>query len=211
MYPARSYTYEVITLPAGLAVPLATFKLHAKTTASVSDALLTLYLQAAINYGEGITRRDFVNRTYKTFRDAFPGTHGYDSSYPYNTGNVGFELRRSRLQSVTSVKYLVDAVLATVDSSVYYNTSENDYSKVLTLDGQSWPTGADVRLQAIEIEFVAGYGADDTSVSDDIQDAIMQHATALLENKGDCDDAAVAASVPAASKCIYLQNRIENL
>ena len=218
VFHGRAFTYEVITPPAGLAVPLDTFKEHAKTNASVSDALLTLYLEAAIKYGEQLTRRDFVNRTYKTFRDIFPGTQVFNLNSLANSGNVGFELRRSKLQTVNSVKYLKDTVLTTVASTVFYNTSENDYSKLLTLPNQAWPTDADNRLQAIEIEFVAGFGIDDTFVPDCIQEAIMLHATQMLENKGDCEDVsgsaglkAVVNSLPAAAKLIYLQNRIENL
>ena len=208
----RAFTYEVITPPVGLAVLLATFKEHAKTNASVSDPLLTLYLEAAIKYGEQLTRRDFINRTYKTFRDDFPGTQVFNLNSLTNSGNVGFELRRSKLQTVNSVKYLKSAVLTTVASTVFYNTFENDYSKVLTLDGQVWPTDADIRLQAVEIEFVAGFGASDTDVPDYIQEAIMLHATQMLENKGDCDDdMSLKMSLPSAAKIIYLQNRIENL
>lgn len=206
----RAYTYEVITPPDFLAVPLATFKEHSKAS-SDSDSLLTLYLQAATKYAEQITRRDFVNRTYKTFRDFFPGTEVFNLDSLANSGNVGFELRRSKLQSVTSVKYLKAGILTTVDPTVFYNTFENDYSKVLTLDNQVWPTDADDRLQSIEIEFIAGFGADDTFVPDCLQEAIMLHATKMLENKGDCDDSGIENSVPGIAKSIYLQNRIENL
>lgn len=211
IFHGRAFTYEVITPPATLAVPLATFKLHAKPSASTPDSLLTLYLEAAIKYAEQITRRDFINRTYKTFRDDFPGTQVFDLNSLVNSGNIGFELRRSKLQSITSVKYLKDNVLTTVASTVFYNTFENDYSKILTLDNQVWPTDADNRLQAIEIEFVAGFGATEADVPDCLQEAIMLHATQMLENRGDCDDLNVKDTVPAAAKVIYLQNRIENL
>lgn len=207
----RAFTYEVTVSPAGLAVPLATFKLHAKPSASTSDALLTLYLESAIKYAEQLTRRDFINRTYKTFRDIFPGSRVFDLYSLTNTGNVGFELRRSKLQSISSVKYLVNDVLTTVATSVYYNTFENDYSKVLTKPDQTWPTDADNRLQSIEITFVAGFGATDADVPDCLQQAIMLHATQMLENRGDCDDLNVKDTIPAAAKIIYLQNRIENL
>lgn len=211
VFHGRAFTYEVITAPVSLPVFIDTFKNHAKANSSVSDSLLNLYLAAATKYGEQLTRRDFINRTYKTFRDVFPGTQVFNLNSLANSGNVGFEIRRSKLQSVTSVKYLKDDVLTTVASSVFYNTFENDYSKILTLNNQAWPTDADNRLQAIEIEFVAGFGKDDTFVPECIKEAIMLHATQMLQNKGDCDDLNVLDTVPAAAKAIYLQNRIENL
>lgn len=211
IFHGRAFTYQVISGPAVLAVSLSTFRDHSKTGAAVSDSLLTLYLQAAIKYGEQLTRRDFINRTYKTFRDFFPGNEVFNINSLANSGNVGFEIRRSKLQSVNSVKYLKDNVLTTVATSVFYNTFENDYSKILTLNNQVWPTDADNRLQAIEIEFVAGFGVDDTFIPDCIKEAILLHATQMLQNKGDCDDLNVKNTVPAAAKVIYLQNRIENL
>ena len=211
VFHGRAFTYEVTVVPAGPAVPLLTFKEHAKTNASVSDLLLNLYLAAATKYAEQLTRRDFVNRTYKTFRDDFPGTEVFNLNSLANSGNVGFEIRRSKLQAVNSVKYLKNDVLTTVPVSVFYNTFENDYSKILTRDNQVWPTDADNRLQAVEIEFVAGFGANNTFVPDCIQEAIMLHATQMLQNKGDCDDLNVLDTVPAAAKVIYLQNRIENI
>lgn len=208
---SRAYTYEVTVPPAVLPVSIKTFRDHSKANAAVSNDLLTLYLQAATKYAEQITRRDFITRTYKTFRDSFPGTEVFNISTLVNQGNVGFELRRSKLQSVTNVKYLKENVLTTVATTVWYNTLENDYSKLLTLDGQVWPTDADIRLQAIQIEFKSGFGDADTDVPDCFKNAIMLHATQLLMNRGDCDDESCKQTVPAAAKVIYLQNRIENL
>ena len=211
IFSGRAFTYEVLTPPANLAVLLDDFKYHSKYDGTTSDTLMTIYLKTAIEYAEKMTRRDFVNRTYKTFRDGFPGTEVYDHYSLVNQGNVGFEIRKSKLQSVTSVKYLVDNALTTVASTVYYATSESGYSKILTLDGQVWPTNADIRLQAVEIEFVAGYGADDTDVPDDLQEAILVHATQILENRSDCKNANVMDKVPEVCRLIYKQNRIENL
>lgn len=207
----RAFTYEVLTPPANLAVLLDDFKYHSKYDGTTSDTLMTIYLKTAIEYAEKMTRRDFVNRTYKTFRDGFPGDEVYNLNSLVNQGNVGFEIRKSKLQSVTSVKYLLGDVLTTVASTVYYSTSENDYSKILTLEGQVWPTDADNRLQSVEIEFVAGYGVDDTDVPDDLQEAIMVHATQILENRSDCKNANIMDMVPNVCKLIYKQNRIENL
>ena len=213
----RAFTYKVTVPPANLAVSLDTFKLHIKATSLENDTLLTLYLQAAITYCEQFTRRDLITRTYETFRDVFPGFRGYEPPFvnaAITTGNIGFEIRRSPLQSIEKIEYLVSAVLTLVDDTIYYNTVETDYSEVLTLEGNSWPTDSDNRLQAIKITFKTGFGDDETDIPDQFQEAIMAHAAQMWANRGDCDissSADVKAAVPPASRIIYMQNRIENL
>ena len=212
----RAFSYKVTVAPAGLAVSLANFKAHAKTTANEPDSLLTIYLKSAIDYAERLTRRDFINRTYVTYRDSFPGRYGYDHGvgvydHPVDFGNAGFEIRKSKLQSVTSVEYLKEGVLTLVDSAIYYVTDETDYSKILTLPNKSWPGDHDDRLQSVKITFVAGFGAADTDMPDWVSDAVLLIATSMLENKGDCADELSESMVPMAAKRILLQNRIENL
>lgn len=216
----RAYTYKVLTAPANLAVSLDTVKLHLKKTTSDEDAIITVYLKAAISFAELFTRRDFITRTYTTFRDFFPGfSEGYYvfgelpslGSLSIGGGNIGFEIRRSPLQSVTSIKYFKSTVLTAVASGVFYNTIEEDYSEILTNDGSCWPEDADRRLQTIEIEFKSGFGDDDTKTPDWAVEGILQHVANLYRNRGDCSEADVKTALPAASRMIYLQNRIENL
>lgn len=217
----RAYTYKVTVVPAVPAVTLDTFKDHIKRTGSSEDDLLTLYLNAAIKYGEKLTRRDFITRTYETFRDGFPLAGGINElGYSFGIsaggiqlfgGNIGFELRKSPLQSITSVEHLVSAVFVTVASTVYYNTEETDYSSVLTLPDQEWPTNTDIRFQSVKITFKTGFGDADTDIPEDIANAILDLATALWKHRGDCDEKACSSLIPPGAKMTFLQNRIENL
>ncbi len=218
---ARAYTYKVTEGPAARAVSLETFKLHIKRSSAIEDTLLKTYLDAAIDTAERITKRVFITRAFETFRDYFPvavQNEGYysdgflpsiGSPFGGDSGNFGFELRQSPLQSITSIEYRVLGSFETLAPTVYYNTVEEDYSEVLTLEGQQWPTNADRRLQSIKITFIAGYGATEADVPSDIKDAILMHATGMWSDRGDCCDA--DSSVPAASKGTYLRNRIESL
>lgn len=217
----RAYTYKVIAEPEKLAVPIETFKLHLKRKGSSEDALLNLYLQAAIDYAEGITRRCLINRSIRTYRDFFPTPCQNEGYYPYGIipssgrgindidSNVGFELRKSKLQSIVEVSYISSGTPVIVDPTDYYFTDEDDYSELLAVN--SWPEDADRRMQAVTIDFVCGFGPTPKSVPKDYQVAIMQHATAIRANRGDCSDTACGNVVPALAKSFYLQNRIENL
>ena len=211
----RAYTYKVKTGPADLAVSLDTLKSHLKITLSSEDALLTLYLKSAIDYCEKFSRRDLITRTYTTFRDFFPGiSEGYYrfGNIPPGGGNTGFEIRRSPFQEVTSIKYLKDGTLTTVNASVFYNTVEDDYSEILTNDGSSWPTDADRQLQTIQIEFKSGFGDADGDVPHWDTEGILQHATQMYKDRGDCScDSGIESTLPNIARTLYLQNRIENL
>lgn len=226
-FDRRAYTYRIKTAPANLAVSLQTTKIHLKKTTSDEDAIITVYLKSAIDYAEQFTKRDFITRTYITLRDFFPGlSEGYyqfgelpslgSGSLSSAGGNIGFELRRSPLQSVTGINYFVLGTLAPVASNIFYNTIEHDYSEVLTNDGFEWPENADRRLQVIEIEFLTGFGDGDATSEPDTPpwaiEGILLHTAQLYRNRGDCScEAGVKQHLPASVRALYLQNRIENL
>ena len=217
----RAFTYKVTEEPGALAVSLADIKSHLKETGSSEDDLITIYLEAAIDYAERLTKRDFITRTYTTFRDFFPGvSEGYYQFGNLPTlgtsvgfgGNIGFEIRKSPLQSIESIKYFVSDVLTTVLNTDYYNTLEEDYSEVLIKDDKCWPTNADVRLQTIEISFKAGFGNADSDMPNWVSTGIMQHVAELHANRGDCSsESEIKNNLPAAARMLYMQNRIENL
>lgn len=219
----RAYSYTVTEPPAKLPVSLATAKQYLKVTSTADDNLITIFIGTATSYAEGFTRRDFITRTYETFRDFFSDSvsEGYytfggnpvlGATGINDSGNVGFELRRSALISVDQIQYLSAGVLTTVDSTTYYNTFETDYSEVLTEPGSNWPDDADRRLQAITITFKAGFGDDDTDMPAWVTDGILKHVANMYTNRGDCacGDAS-GGFLPLRAKSLYLQNRIENL
>jgi hypothetical protein len=208
----KAWDYFVETGPAVLTVPLSEVKTWLKVTHSNLDAEITSLIESATQTGEKLTRRDFINKGYRTFRDGFSDmktSYGnYAALIPYSRRNPGYnemELRRSRLQTVDSIEYLKDDVWTAVDPSVYYNTQEKEYSKVLLADGQSWPGDVDNREQAVRIDFTAGYGATGADVPADIKLAIKQHVANAFANHGDCFD---GFFLPPQARGIYNQNRI---
>lgn len=216
MYPTKkSWSYLLETGPTVLAVPLVDVKAWLKVSGAVQDAEITALIESATLTGERITKRDFINKTYKTFRDIFsdsPSSYGNFAplipvgNRPSNLSEI--ELRKSKLQTVNSVKYLVNDILTTVDTSVYYATEEFDFSALALVDGQSWPTDIDNRRQAVVIEFVAGYGAANTDVPGDIKTAIKKHVASAFVNRGDCDD---ETFLPSGSLATYMNNRIMDI
>jgi uncharacterized phiE125 gp8 family phage protein len=193
----RAWTYTVITAADKCPVSLDDIKAYLKiTNTSQDDELLTI-LKAATGIAEKMSNRDFITKTYRTFRDTFSDFEGGSS--------IGLEIRKSPLQSIEAFQYLVDDVWADVASTVYYNTVEDDYSGIYLVDGQSWPTGGDVRRQSVRIDFKAGYGDNQTDIPNDIAQAIKSHVLNYFVNRGDCS---LSQALPEISKNIYYQYRI---
>jgi hypothetical protein len=230
-FGTRAYTYRVTDPPNVLPVELSDVKQYLKVTTSNDDALITALITQATDFAEKFTKRDFITRTYQTFRDYFPrwcDSEGYYSCGAIPTrgvnaitvagGNIGFELRRSPLQEVSAVEYLVDTVFTIVPTSIYYTTVEDDYSEVLTLPDEEWPEDADKRLQAIRITFLTGFGDDSSAMPSWVTIGINQHVAAMYEDRGDCAEdcsgvsaCACASALPPTARALYLQNRIINL
>lgn len=194
----KAFTYNVTTTAANKPLTLDSVKSYLRINLSdkSQDDFLEILIDAATNFGEKYTNRDFINKTYTTFRDNFQDC---------------FELRRSRVSDVTSVKYLISDVLTTVAITVWGFTDVTDYSEIFLKEDQQWPTDVDLIPQAVEITFIAGYGADDTNVPADIKLAMLSHIAFIFENRGDCDVTNLANSLPVNAKNIYDSNRLINI
>jgi uncharacterized phiE125 gp8 family phage protein len=196
--PIRPDEY-ILTVPAvSPAVELDAIKEQLREvdgTTDFDDQLLAL-IGSATQYGERITGRDFINKTYKGFLDCFPSSCD------------GIEIRKSKLQSITSIQYLKDDVLTTIPASNYYFTQSKDYSTIFLKEGFSWPTDVDKIKQAIFIEFVAGYGDDSCDLPPLLTQALISHIIALFKNAGDCVEGSEA---DAQFKQLYKSFILPNL
>jgi uncharacterized phiE125 gp8 family phage protein len=193
-----AYTYNVTTPAANLPLTLAEVKTHLRLDPddTSEDSYLTILIETAADFGERYTGRDFINKTYTTFRNDF------------------FEpllLRRSKVSSITSIQYLINGVLTTVANTVYGLEDVNDYPYIYLKDNQEWPTDTDCIPQSIKIVFVSGYGASNVNIPSDIKLALLNHIAFLYENRGDCSGECGGAMLPANSKTIYDKRRIINI
>lgn len=193
-------TYKIITAPANLAVSLVLVKEHLKLDASDAsqDSYLTILIKAATKFGENYTKRTFINTTFLTYLSDFCSC---------------IELRKSKVSTISFIKYLKDEVLTTVDTDIYYLTDESGFAHILLADQKTYPTDVDIHAQAVQIQFVAGYGADDSFIPDELKLALLNHIAAMYEKRGDCCKGASNGSMflPTLSKDAYDQFRIEDI
>ncbi len=189
----RNWTYEIITPPANLAVSLADVKTHLKIPLATTtfDDELTAFIKAATLLAESFTRRTFIDTEFRTFRDFF---------------GCCFLLKRSKTSSITRIQRLVGGVLTVVDPLTFFFTDVTDYSEVHLTDGSSWPTDLDDIEQAVRIEFIAGFGVDESFVPEDIKLALKMTVANFFQNRGDCGGCGV--NLPPTAQILLDQYRI---
>ena len=83
---------------------------------------------------------------------------------------------RPPLQSVTSITYVDDAGdTQTLSSSLYQVDTKSQPGRIIPAYGESWPTVRSNTLNAVTVNFVAGYGDDPEDVP-----AGLRHAVKFL-------------------------------
>ena len=88
-----------------------------------------------------------ITQTWDYFLDAFPS-------------GSSIKLPRPPLQSVTYLQYTdEDGVTSTFSSSSYMVDANSEPGRLVLLAGESWPTDALYPAAAVNLRFVAGYGA----------------------------------------------------
>lgn len=196
---SKAFPYTVITPPATTPISRSQLKGYLKLdeTDTSEDELLDLIIDLVTEVGQCMTKRDFINRTNRTFRDVFPSLR-----------SQGFLIRRSKLQSVNSIEFLLNTVFTVFPLANTGFTIDNDYSTIFLKSDQDWPTDVDEEPQAVKIEFVSGYGPAATDVPAKIRGALLQHAAAFYSNRGDCSDSACGDVLPVQAALVYRQHRI---
>lgn len=164
-------------------VSLASMKAYLKITAAADDTIIQAMIDAATEWGEKYTGRDFRAITWDLLLDRF-------------TDRI--ELRRDPVATVTTVKHLVSGSLVTVLSTVFYLKKLVQTSEILLNEDQEWPTDSDDREQVVEIRFVTeGFQCQDSIIQ-----AIERTVAFWYRNRGDCPD--VKAAIDGAGVTIIL-------
>jgi uncharacterized phiE125 gp8 family phage protein len=195
---SQPVTYIKITNPTALPVSLS----EAKTQLSMStedtsyDDYLTLLINVAKEIFENYTSRTLITTQYLTYR-----TNLVES----------YELERSRLISLDQFQYLnTDNGWVDFDSSSYYVTDEDGYSRII-VNFTEFPRDKIDQFQSIQITFTAGYGTDESAIPYDIRLALLQHVAQLFANRGDCSCDVNSKAFPQTAGFIYNKYRISAL
>lgn len=192
----KAWPYIVSVAPVNKPLTLTEVKNHLRLDVADTseDDYLNFLINAVALFGEKYTKKDFITRTYETYRDNF----------------CDLEIRKSPIQAVSTVERLVDDVLTEVPTTVWFVTKSNTYPHLSLKVDQSWPTDTDDREQAIKITFTAGLGDDATDIPGDYKNAMLAHIAFIYENRGDCEenDGEIERLIPKSTKLFYDKIRI---
>jgi uncharacterized phiE125 gp8 family phage protein len=171
------------TQPATEPVDLVEAKTHLRLDTNDYDSRITAFVQAAREALEIATERTMITSTWRLKLDAFPlartrpATHrqlerGTLASEP---GAAAIKLPRPPLQSVNSVKYVdTDGTEQTLSASKYIVDSDSDPARLTEAHGETWPDTRDI-VNAVTIDYDAGYGDDAIDVPQALREAILMH------------------------------------
>lgn len=170
-------------------------KAHLRVTATDEHDLIDALIVAARQQAEEFTGRAFITQTWKLELDAWP-----------DSGVI--ELPRSPISSLSSVKYYnTSGTLTTlVDGTDYQKDITSEPARITTEPDKTWPSLETGRLNAIEIIFVAGYGAAST-VPQSIKQAILLTIGAWYEHREELTDLPLRR-LPFGARALLWQKRL---
>jgi len=190
------YTKRIVTPPAAEPVSLAEAKLHLRDPNAAEDALVTTLIKAAREYCEGVLNRALITQTWDMFIDCWP-----------SDGVIYAPM--APLVSVTHVKYVDEAgTLQTLGAPAYQVDKDVEPGRVLPAYGYTWPTLRPSYSSAVQVRFVAGYGADGTFVPQNIKQAILLAIGHWYENREDSVVGTIVATLPKAVDALLWQERV---
>lgn len=137
----------VKTAPQAEPFTIAEVRGWAKVDQALDDARLVQMIRRAREAGEIHTGRSWFTQTLVLKLDAWPAA------------GLELELARPPVQSISSVKYYdVDGVQQTLSAALWFARTGEDDGAVVLKPGNVWPDLDPGRPNAIEVEYVAGFG-----------------------------------------------------
>lgn len=165
---------NLVTAPLIEPITVNDVKLHARVTGLQDDQVIASLIPAARRLLDGRDSwlgRALITQTWDYFLPAFPCC-----------GEIRIPL--PPLQSVTSVKYYDAAgALQTLPPADYVVDTYAQPGRIVPAYGVSWPSTRSYLPNAVEIRFVAGYGAKVSDIPQDIRAWLAQAVAFLYENR----------------------------
>lgn len=182
--------------PAVKPVSLADAKLDLRVDQSDEDTLIESLISAATDYLEadnGAINKAFVTQTWTL-------------SVKCPDRNYRIWLPVTPVQSITSIKYFdADNVEQTLTVSDFYFHGDEDWAYIEPKQGVNWPSVYD-RLDAITVEFVAGFGDAETDIPESIRHAIRLLVVHWYTNRSAASETSVE-ELPLALQSLISVNR----
>ena len=161
--------------PAVEPVSLAEAKSHLRVDISDDDTYITALIVAARMRAEAEQNRALITQTWDLYRDYFPSNAYCPILIPLPP-----------TQSISYIKYYdTGGTLQTWDDANYQTDTGSVLARILPEPSGSWPTTETDRMNAVNVQFIAGYGDASTDVPQETIAAILLIVGTLYENRED--------------------------
>lgn len=175
----RSYL-EKTTAAAAYPVTVSEVKTHSRIVGSAEDTYIQALIRTAEEYAESYTGRALLTSTFKLYLDRFPSV---------------IAIPKSPLVSLTSIKYIDDNGVEQTLSASKYKLHKLERPFIVEAYGENWPsTRKD--MQAVTVEFTAGYGDAASDVPEGLRHALLFHVAHLFENREPELLGSIVSSIP---------------
>jgi len=157
---------------------------HLKVDLGDDDSFIIPLIVVARREAEEFMERALVTQTWEYFLDAFPGKD-----------TTAILLPRPPLQTLTSIKYIdTDGILQTWSNTLYKVDDKREPARIVPAFNESYPDTR-VEINAVTIEFIAGYGLNAQDLPEDLVHAMKLIISDRYENRGGPGDIPPAAKV----------------
>lgn len=187
------YGLTITTPPVEEPVTLVEAKAHLRVDIEADDVFITNLIEAARIKYELETNLVLVNTTYTLFLDRFP---------------LIIRPPKSPLFSVATIKNIDnDGNLQTVPAADYKVDNRTIPGRIEEAFDKTWPTTRD-EVNAVEVEFVAGFGAAAADVPLDIKQALLLLVGHWYENREDSISATTIVKIPNGLRSLVFLRRV---
>jgi len=195
---------KIVSEPAKEPVTLAEAKAHCRITVSDDDDLVTALIVAARQSAEIHTNRQFITATWKLTLDSFPGGQQYATDVLVGASDI-IRIPYPPLQTITHVKYYdTGGTQQTLSADDYQVDNQSEPGRIYPGVDDLWPFTELNRINAVEIQYDAGYGDDEEDVPQAIKQAIFLTVGHWYEHREEVLVGVTPSKLPFAAESLLI-------
>jgi len=190
----------LVTAPTEEPISLNDAKDQLRVTDTNEHALIEDKIKGARQAAEDFLGRALITQTWDLFLDAFPDSSDTPIKLPYPP-----------LQSVTSVKYTdTTGIQQTLVTTEYTVDTKAQPGRIKPAWGKTWPSIRS-EMNAVEIQFVAGYGVDGEDIPPDIINGMLLWIEDEFNHRGSNIVGVMSALAPGTVHSMWWPHRMKKL